>query len=330
MKTRSQATRRAPTKKRNKQALTKTDRVPFMQHIAELRKRLTWIILSVVAFAGVGYAINDQLITWLLRPAHDQQFIYTTPGGGLNFLMQVIIYFGVAVSIPVIIYNLFKFVEPLLQRQSNSFITKLTLSSIGLALAGIAFGYYIGLPSAMHFLSGMLTDRGDIEALLTLPDYLSFVTIYLAGAAIMFQLPIIIVFINRIKPLSPRKLLKGERWVIVLAFVAAAIITPTPDVFNQALIAVPIILVYQIGVVLVWIQNRYSTYSKVQNLLQQDAEAQQKRNNIEKQRLTANTPLGSVRPQQEANLPAKPKRMTDVVAAQQNDIPSQTTAVSTS
>lgn len=291
MKTRSQAKTRIQTKKRNKQTLAKTDRIPFMQHIAELRKRLAWVILSVVVFAGVGYAINDQLISWLLRPAADQQFIYTTPGGGLNFLIQVIIYFGIAVSIPVIVYNFFKFIEPLLQRQSSSFITKLTLSSIGLAIGGIAFGYYIGLPSAMHFLAGMLTDRGDIEALLTISDYLSFVTIYLAGAAIMFQLPIIIVFINRIKPLSPRKLLKGERWVIVLAFIAAAIITPTPDMFNQALIAIPIILVYQVGVVLVWLQNRYSTYSKVQNLLANDAKTQSQRNAIEKQLLISNKPL---------------------------------------
>lgn len=268
------------TKQSKRVSAVQPNEIPFLSHVQELRARATWIVLSIVAFSVVGYLIQKSLIAWLLKPAAGQQFIYTTPGGGINFIIQISIYFGIAVSIPLVLYHFFRYIEPLLKRRDNAFIVKCTLFSAVLAISGIAFGYYVGLPAAMHFLDSQLKDTQNIEALLTLSDYLSFVTVYLAGAAVMFQLPVIVVFTNRVKPLSPKKLLKGERWVIIGAFIMAAIITPTPDLINQAIIAVPIILVYQIGVVLVWFQNRYSKHQKVQRLFAEDEQRRSERENI--------------------------------------------------
>jgi sec-independent protein translocase protein TatC len=269
------------TKRSNRVSAIQPNEIPFLGHIHELRARASWIVLSIVLFAAVGYMIQDALIAWLLKPAADQQFIYTTPGGGMNFIIQISIYFGIAVSIPLVVYHFFRYIEPLLKRRDNAFIIKCTLFSAVLAISGIAFGYYVGLPAAMHFLGKQLDGEQNISALLTLSDYLSFVTIYLAGAAVMFQLPVIVVFMNRVKTLSPKKLLKGERWVIIGAFITAAIITPTPDLINQAIVAVPIILVYQIGVFLVWFQNRYSKHHRVQRLLQEDERRQSERESVE-------------------------------------------------
>lgn len=228
----------------------------FIEHLHELRWRLSIVAASVVGFGLVGYFIQKQLTHVLLLPAGDQQFIYTTPGGGINFLLKVCIYFGVAVSIPVMTYNLFQFVSPVIRERSRKFIFKLSLCSAILALLGIAFGYFIGLPGAIHFLSRQFTDGENIAALFTLESYLSFVTIYLVGSALLFQIPLIMQIINRIKPLKPSKMMKIQRIVIVLAFIMAAIITPTPDIFNQLMIAGPIILMYQLGVFGIWIANR--------------------------------------------------------------------------
>lgn len=254
---------------------------PFLAHVHELRRRLMWIALSVVGWSVVGYVLQDYLISWLLAPAANQQFIYTTPGGGLNFLLQASIYFGVALSIPVLIYHVLGFIEPLVQRRNKHFVLRSTLWSVLLASFGIAFGYFVGLPAAMHFLAGMLSSNQHIEALLTLSDYLSFVTVYLAGSALIFQVPIIMFFINRIKPLSFARLMKSQRWIILGAFIVAAIITPTPDLMNQAIIALPIILLYQLSIIMVWWYNRRSGQLARQVLSKRDEAERKRRQNLD-------------------------------------------------
>lgn len=247
------------------------EKSPFLEHVHEFRRRLAWVAFVVVVFAVAGYMIRERLISFLLHPASDQQFIYTTPGGGLNFILQISVYFGLVVGIPVIIYHILRYLEPLLNHPDRSFILKCALLSAILALGGMAFGYFVGLPAALVFLSNQFENK-QISALLTLTDYLSFVTVYMLGAALMFQIPVVLVFINRIKPLSAKKLAKSQRWVILFAFIAAAIITPTPDMFNQCIIAIPIILVYQLGVILVASQNKYSKSIQVNQLRAKDKE----------------------------------------------------------
>lgn len=252
------------------------DKVPFVEHLYEFRARVLWVVLVVIAFSVFGYVIRNQLINFLLEPSKGQNFIYTTPGGGLNFILQVSIEFGIVIAIPVIIYQSLRYLEPLLANNERVFIFKCALLSASLAAAGMAFGYFVGLPAALAFLSDQFINK-QISALLTLNDYLSFVTTYMLGSALMFQIPVILLFINRVKPLSAKKLAVSQRWVILIAFIAAAVITPTPDIFNQAIIAIPIILVYQLGVVLVAYQNRYSRTVKASRLRAQDKKAHQER-----------------------------------------------------
>jgi sec-independent protein translocase protein TatC len=262
------------------------DDLTFIEHLHELRTRLSIVAASVVVFGLVGYGIQKQLTHILMMPAGHQKFIYTTPGGGIDFLLKVCIYFGIALSIPVMVYNLFRFVSPVVRERSRKFIAKATLCSAVLALLGVAFGYFIGLPAAISFLSRQFTDGENIEALFTLQSYLSFVTIYLLGSAMLFQIPLIMQIINRIKPLKPSKMMKVQRFVIVIAFLAAAIITPTPDVFNQALIAGPIIMMYQIGVMGVWVTNR-GRHGSLYELRRQDAALRAEREAIRQRAVLA-------------------------------------------
>ncbi|MBI1857091.1 twin-arginine translocase subunit TatC [Candidatus Saccharibacteria bacterium] len=250
--------------------------LPFIEHIHELRRRLFIVAASVVGFSVVGYFINEQLIQILLKPAGNQQFIYTSPGGAINFIFQICIYFGVAASIPIIVSQLLGFIEPVLRNSSKKFLVLNGLFSIILAASGMTFGYFVGLPAAMHFLTSQFT-VSRIEALLTIQEYMSFVTIYLVGSALLFQIPLIMTTINRIKPLKPSGLFKIERFVIVGAFVLAAIITPTPDVFNQLLVAGPIIAIYHLGILLIWLQNRQTSSTRIMKLLENDAKVQAER-----------------------------------------------------
>jgi sec-independent protein translocase protein TatC len=249
-----------PKKKKNLQRESnqppkEDQKLPVIEHIYELRRRLFYVAISVSVFSVLGYFVQQQLVHFLLKPSKGQQFIYTTPGGGLNFLFQVCIYFGITLSIPILIYQALKYIEPLIHHHTKRTIAKFGAWSWVLALAGAAFGYYVGLPVALNFLAHQFT-TSQIKPLLTIQEYLSFVTIYLMGSALLFQIPLILLFINRIRPLPPKKLLGFERYFIAIAFVAGAIMTPTPDVFNQLLFAGPIIAVYQISILIIFFKNR--------------------------------------------------------------------------
>ena len=124
-----------------------------------------------------------------------------------------------------------------------------------MAALGLGFGYFIGLPAALHFLRGQFT-ISQIRPLFTLQEYMSFVTVYMLGAALLFQLPLLLISGNRIRPIPPGRLLKAERYVIAAAFIIAMIMAPTPNIFDQLIIAVPVIVIYNVGAVIVWFQNR--------------------------------------------------------------------------
>ena len=245
-------------------------RLPFIEHLNELRRRLFYVAVSVLIWSAAAYAIEHSIVSWLLAPAEGQKFIYTSVGGGLNFLFQVCLYVGIAFSIPVIVYQSLRYVQPLIGKHSTRFILTASAVSSILAIVGMVFGYFLGLPSALHFLLNQFhTD--DISALITIQSYLSFVIIYLLGSSLMFQVPLVIYLINRLKPLKPRTLFKYERWVIVISLVTAALINPSPHPYDLAIIAVPMILSYQIGIALVWIVNKRTQPGKIQRLLERDA-----------------------------------------------------------
>jgi sec-independent protein translocase protein TatC len=125
-----------------------------------------------------------------------------------------------------------------------------------LAFAGVLFAYFVSLPAALHFLAKF--GGAGVQSLITVDEYFNFALAYLAGFALLFQLPLLILFVNRIKPLTPGKMMGAQRFVILISFIVAAILTPTPDPFNQLLMAAPAIVLYQIGIIMVMIVNRGS------------------------------------------------------------------------
>ncbi|HSW99335.1 MAG TPA: twin-arginine translocase subunit TatC [Candidatus Saccharimonadales bacterium] len=249
-------------------------RLTFMAHLMELRKRLFYIALSIVLWGAAAYFVQQKIVAILLRPAHNQQFIYTSVGGGIDFLFRVCIYTGIVFSIPVIVFQVLKYVQPLIKKDAVRFVAFGSVVSGVLAAAGMVFGYFLGLPAALHFLLHQFT-TAQIHALLTIQSYMSFVTLYMLGSALLFQLPLILVLINRIKPLKPKKLFHYERWVVLFAFVAGGIMNPSPRVQDQLLLAGPMVAAYQIGILLVWLANRRSAPARKRDeLRQKDAQQQ--------------------------------------------------------
>lgn len=240
-------------------ATTSTVRKPFIEHIHEFRRRLIWSCLALFLGGIVGYALYGHLIHLVQKPL-GQTLYYTSPTGGFNFAFKICIVFGFVFALPVITYHIFKFLEPISTKINKHTIVAYILWSINLAYLGILFGYFISLPAALHFLTQI--GGQNIQSLITADEYFSFALAYIAGFALLFQLPLIVVFFNRITPLKPSGMMKAQKYIILGSFVVAAILTPTPDPVNQLIMAMPIVLLYQFSIVIVWFINRGKKSSK--------------------------------------------------------------------
>lgn len=242
-----------PALSSNTAALPTTHKA-FSEHINELRMRVLWVALVFIVTSAVAYNFRDILVQLVMAPLGDQKLIYLTPAGGFSFIFQITMYAGAVVTAPLLIYHLYKFVVPALPDHARKHSLFVMIAATLLMVGGVSFGYFVAIPAALHFLTNFGGDY--VEAALTADSYLGFVLAYVAGLGVLFQLPLLLVFWNWMSPLGPKKLLSSERFVVVFAFVAAAIMTPTPDIMNQSLIALPIIGIYQFGIIAVLVANR--------------------------------------------------------------------------
>lgn len=229
----------------------------LMAHVEEMRRRAMGSVLALMVGGIIGYRFQDQIIAWLVKPL-GQQLFYTSPTGGFDFLIKICLFFGFLLAIPVIIYNFIKFIAPAIPGQVSYKTSKILLISTALAICGVAFAYFISLPSALHFLGEF--SNSQISSLISAQEYFNFVMIYLAGFAALFQMPLIFAFVNKVTPMRPASLMKKQRVVILISFIIAAVLTPTPDPINQTLMAVPIIGLYQTSIGVVWQSNRKKSY----------------------------------------------------------------------
>jgi sec-independent protein translocase protein TatC len=230
-------------------------RQPFAAHVDELRYRLTWSTATLMLGSALGYYWREHLLSLLSAPL-GLPLYYTSPGGGFSLIIQLCLGFGLAVSVPVFIFHLIRFVAPILPRYSTKLLAWVLVCSCALVAAGVLFAYYVSLPAALYFLSEFSNEQ--VRALISTDTYIGFVSVYLVGFAVLFQLPLLILLINRITPLRPRQLIGQARWVVLLAVVAAALLTPTPDPFNQLIMAGPVLGLYGLSIGMVGVVNRSS------------------------------------------------------------------------
>lgn len=216
------------------------------RHLRELQWRLLLIAVFFVTGGVLAYSFRDAIIPLLMAPLHGERLIYLNPAGGFSFIFLVAVYAGIALAFPVLLHQLYSFLRPALPSMAQKKSSRIVLASFVLLISGIAFGYFVAVPNALAFLYSFAD--AYVDASLTADSYLSFIVAYTVGVGIVFQVPLLLILIHAVKPLTPGGLMKSEKWVVLVAFIVAAIITPTPDPINQTIIAVPVIAVYQLGV----------------------------------------------------------------------------------
>lgn len=166
---------------------------------------------------------------------------------------------GLFVALPLLIYQVVRFIEPALaQRLGPAAVIKIIFASYLLAATGAAFGFYVIVPTSLHFFNGYST--AQVKPLISATEYLSYVISVLITFALLFQIPLIALFINRIRPIKPSRLLRWQRHIIVAAFLIAVVLPFTYDPVSQFILAIPIVGLYYLSVILIAWTNRGYTY----------------------------------------------------------------------
>ncbi|MBM3939469.1 MAG: twin-arginine translocase subunit TatC [SAR202 cluster bacterium] len=235
----------------SEQAMTLRD------HLEELRRRLTITAVFVVATTAAAFAFRDRLLAWLLRPGFDQvdfKPVYTEVAELVGVVMKVAFTAGLVFAMPVVLLQVVLFIAPALTRQEKTYLYLMLPGTLLAFLGGVLFGYYVIFPPAFNFLFTFEAEYADPT--IRISSYINVLTMMMFWMGVVFELPVVMFLLARVGVLTPRMLHRFRRFAYVLAFVVGAIITPTFDPVNQALVAVPVIVLYELGIGLAWVGQR--------------------------------------------------------------------------
>ena len=259
------------------------DKQPFLSHLEELRKRLIACVVAVgVGFAG-GYVFKERLFNILvapIRPAmpNDGHLIFTGPTEMFLTQIKVALIGGILLVIPFIFYEIWMFVAPGLYQKEKQAITPLIVLSTILFALGAIFAYLVVLPIAFQFLLGFGSQGADasvtVEPLISVKEGFGFSIKMLFAFGIAFQLPIVIFFLSRMVVVTPDTLSKKRGYAILLVFMAGAILTP-PDVISQCLLAIPLMALYEVGIIISKFPKKPKTDSEEEAETQEEGDKAQ-------------------------------------------------------
>jgi sec-independent protein translocase protein TatC len=229
------------------QNLTERDKeLSLMQHLAELRGRLMVASFAVLVSTAAAFFFAKDIILALEAPAQlDGPLQIISPTEGFTTYMRVSLFTGIALSMPVILYEIYRYVDPALRPNERKFILLLGPFILALFVGGMAFCYFLLLPNAIRFLFTFGAEIFDPKPRAS--EYISFVTTFILGVGLVFEMPVIIFAVTKIGLVSRNWLAKQRRYVVLVVFVLGAVITPTPDPFNQTLVAIPMYLLFEVG-----------------------------------------------------------------------------------
>jgi sec-independent protein translocase protein TatC len=223
----------------------------FLEHLDELRSRLIRCALALAAGMAVAFAFVDDIADFVLGPTFaalpaGTNLIMTRPGEGLSFYLDLALLGGVIVAAPVITYQVWRFVAPgLYARERKMMLPILLLAACG-TLAGAAFTHYVLFPSTMAFFRSF--DSPRMQFMPRVEDTFDLYKYMLIGMVAVFQIPTLVLFLARLGVVTAGFLWRHVRYAVLLSFIAAAVLTPSPDPWNQAIFAAPMMLLYLVSI----------------------------------------------------------------------------------
>lgn len=216
----------------------------FWEHLDELRSRLVIIVLVVCVSCIISYNFIDPLLSFLIKPIG--HVVFTSPADA--FLAKLLLTFvvGILASSPIVVYQIWQFVFAGLKVSERHHVRFFGPLSLVFFLSGAIFGYFVAVPFSLNFLLGFASD--EIVPMITINNYISYVGSLVLSFGVVFELPLILMFLAKIGIATPEFLIQKRRYAIVIMFIVSAVFTP-PDVISQMIMAVPLLALYELGIV---------------------------------------------------------------------------------
>jgi len=232
------------------------DSMSFLEHLDELRGRLIRCLIALMVGFILCWGFRDPIFHFLTQPLRQalpevKSFIATAPAEALMLKMKMAFFVGIFLALPYILYQVWSFVAPGLYAHEKAYAVPFILAGTLFFMGGAAFGHFYLFPITFGFLGTFGGD--DIQFMPKVGEYYTFYSWFLLGLGLVFQTPVVIFVLARIGLVTPRFLLRNFKWAVLGAFILSAIITPTPDVVTQSLLALPMLGLYLLGVGVAWL-----------------------------------------------------------------------------
>jgi sec-independent protein translocase protein TatC len=224
----------------------------FLEHLEEFRWRLIKSIIGIVVCGiivaiFIDWVMNEFLIYPALRTDPPLTLQNIKPYGQFALYMEVIIFGGLILSVPNVLYQFWKFIEPALKPSERKYIFWIVFFTSLCFLSGIAFAYYILLPVSLNFFASFGWE--SIQNIIAINEYFSFILKILLASGLIFELPMITFFLSKLGLLKPQFMRKFRKHSLIVILVLAAIATP-PDIISQVILAIPLILLYELSILI--------------------------------------------------------------------------------
>ncbi len=232
------------------------EKMSFLDHLGELRKRLLWSFLAILVFFIPAYAFSNEIFDFLMKPLIENlpegsSLIFTRPAEGFTTYLKVSFFASVLLAVPFILYQAWKFVAPALYKKEKQIIIPFIFFGSLFFLLGAAFCYYVASPPAFKFLLNEYSSE-YVKAFPTISEALSFFMALIFGFGLVFEFPLIIFILARIGVVTSKWLREKRKYAIILSALIAAILTPTTDAISMMLMFVPIVVFYELGILVAW------------------------------------------------------------------------------
>jgi sec-independent protein translocase protein TatC len=229
------------------------NREDIFQGLSKLRKGLFQIIVAVLLWGIIVYPFSKTLLRHLHTLLREDLIAFAIPEAFLS-LLKLTLYTSLFLSVPIIFYQVWKSFAPLFRKKGLESGVPTLLASIFLFYLGASFCYFVTLPFGIQFLLGYQSTH--IKPMISVGKYISFCVFFTFGFGLTFELPLILALLSYIKVVKASFLTRNRRYAILLIAIIAAVVTPTPDVFNMSLMGGPLYILFEIGVILVKIIER--------------------------------------------------------------------------
>ncbi len=235
-------------------------------HLDEFRGRFLKVLVTVVVLTIVGFFFSDYMLQMVNKPfveTGNKLNIFTLTGG---FMLRLKASFGagILIGMPVLVYQLWRFVAPAISREGRMLSRLTVFSAVALFYSGVAFVYFLLLPAAVKILLSFIGT--DMNSMIGAEDYLGFIIFFSLAMGVLFEFPIVVLVLTKLGIITPQWLIRKRKIAIVAIFIIAGLITPTPDPINQIIVAIPLLIFYELSIII----SRFVVVRKKKKELQEE------------------------------------------------------------